>query len=803
MRLPAAGSATGARRAAALAGAVGLTLMASLAPAAALIGPATASGTGSGCPSPPGHPSLGVTVTGPKMYNPQTPHSTFDCPSTVTVSQTQDLGNQMVQVSWTGFTPTKSGVPYSNTQTVYPVEVAECPGNSPGNSPADLANCYWAANGGLAYTNGKFGPSNDSYATTSAGGTGYADIQIETSVQNQQLGCDSSHDCSLLILPVEGGVYSQSGTQGCTNHTQDRYTGVLNTAWGTAAAVLAVPGFAAGDSCSWPYRIVVPLHFAAVTQSCGFKNPAFSVGGSPLLERAIVSWQSGLCNGRNPDPYSQDTSIGEPQGRSYFQSGGDDVALTTEPATGSSVHPYTYAPVAISSAAVTYWLDNAKTGLPYTNLELTPLLLAKMLTQSYSFGEACTPSELQHPNPGQVPPCDPGVMNDPSNLITDPEFLQLNKGVSISPNNAAYTAGIPTVQQGNSDMTWEVTRWIAANQASTSFLAGNYDEWGQHVNTFYLGTQYPAQQFVGQDQDGSPGFSYLPVFPPSGVATYQADNWLPGLSWTQPQTCAGTPPKCYYAHDLVESPGTRSLIAVLDNPDASAFMLPSFKIENAAGDYVAPSDTSMAAAVKNLVPNGSNGITEEYNQPSRDAAAYPLTMVVYAMVPTGGISHYKASKIAQWLDYVAGPGQRQGNVPGELPPGYLPLTSSMRKQTLKAAYDVLHQTGNHSHGGGGSSPSGGKSNPGGTSPGGKSSPGASTGLSSGTTPKGKVNAAFSSPYSGTGRLVLVLVLIVGGLLALAGPAAVVLGKPSGRAAVIAGWRRLRNPPWLLRGRKQP
>jgi hypothetical protein len=51
--------------------------------------------------------------------------------------------------------------------------------------------------------------------------------------------------------------------------------------------------------------------------------------------------------------------------------------------------------------------------------------------------------------------------------------------------------------------------------------------------------------------------------------------------------------------------------------------------------------------------------------------------------------------------------------------------------------------------------------------------------------------------------VLPILLIIGALLALAGPSAVVLGRPGARAALVAGWRRvltLRRLP-SLRGRK--
>ena len=51
---------------------------------------------------------------------------------------------------------------------------------------------------------------------------------------------------------------------------------------------------------------------------------------------------------------------------------------------------------------------------------------------------------------------------NPQNLYADPEFQKLNPAVW---QNASQPSGyeIPIVQSGNSDMTWVITSWIAAN----------------------------------------------------------------------------------------------------------------------------------------------------------------------------------------------------------------------------------------------------------------------------------------------------------------------------------------------------
>jgi hypothetical protein len=225
----------------------------------------------------------------------------------------------------------------------------------------------------------------------------------------------------------------------------------------------------------------------------------------------------------------------------------------------------------------------------------------------------------------------------------------------------------------------------------------------------------------------------------------------------------------------------------------AAFDMPAAALLNHAGKYVTPSLASMTAAVDDMTVS-SNGITEDDSENASNPDAYPLTMVVYAMVPTSGISHSKAAKIAQWLDFAAGAGQTPGVQSGQLPAGYLPLPAKMRAETVKVANEVRNQTGTKASNPGGS----GTKTPG-SSPSKSASPSPSTGASSGP-PASKVNASYSSPDStGFGRMVVPILLVLGALLALAGPSAVVLGRPGGRAAVIAGWRRIQS--LSLRGRK--
>jgi len=674
------------------------------------------------------------------MYNPAT-NKSYSQHSWVTVSQVNNLVNQVVEVAWRGFT-TSSALIYDPTSTDYPVMVAECKGTH----PTRWSQCFGASNGGVAGSFSAYGPMNTAYATTSGNGTGETFIQLLTGVENQLLGCDKGTPCSLVIVPSQGGNIFSSPPN-CADHSQD--SGETD--------IGAIAFQASYGACSWDKRIIVPLYFAPTPTDCPVHNPNFSAIGSPMLERAMSSWQSALCSASSPVNIQYDSAQNEPLAREDFLTGTDDVGLTTVPGPSKgAARPFTYAPVAISAESIAFWIDNPKNGKPLTQIKLDPRLVAKLLTQSYDF-------EFESCGNGTIPKgvgCDNAVDNNPNSLFTDPEFKQLNRHV------AAVGDGfqIPTVLSGLSDMTWELTRWMAANAAAKSFVDGSFDPWGMHVNTDYLNMQLPTQSLNSMDPYLPVAHRYDPVFPLSTVAQYQVDNWYPATDW-QPDAQGN------YDKLTPENPGDRALFAILDQADAAAYLLPVASLENTAGKYVLPTDAGMSAALPTMYTD-SNHITQDVGEHDKKAkAAYPLTMVIYAMVPTGGIGKKKAKKIAQWLDFVANQGQVQGDLPGDLPPGYLPLTAKMRAQTLKAAKEVLDQTGN-------------------------AKPAAS--ITPIATPKpsasqGHISLGFvSNPLTaGLVRYALPILLLAGALLAVGGSFALAIGR--GGAVALTRLRRFRLP----------
>jgi hypothetical protein len=704
-------------------------------------------------------PRGGAVVRGRNMWDAAKNHY-YSSPSYVSVSQVGSLVNEVVEVKWKGFTPSQ-GVPYQATSTFYPVMIAQCSVAH----PTKRSQCFGANNSGTAAQESQYGPYNTVYATTSPNGTGVAFIQLLTAQEAPNLGCAAGHACSLIIDAADGG---NAGDGDCRDHSEDE--GLFEYAAGDFS-------FGGADGiCSWRDRIIVPLHFSPTPTDCPVRNSQFNAIGSPMLVRAMTSWETALCSAASPVVIRYDGTQGEPLAREDFTSSPPtaDVALTTLPVsgTGGSPRPFTYAPVAITAESVAFYVDNANSGKQDSHLKLDPRLVLKLLTQSYNFAnEGC----------GNGPPpkgltCDNGVDNDPTSLFTDPEFRRLNR--NFPPVSNAYPYEIPNVLSGESDMTTQLTKWIATNKAAKAFANGSFDAWGAHINSWYLGIKLPSSSLSSFDPFPPIQRQYVPIFPLSGVAQGQVNNQSPGTQWT-PQANGS------FAALNPEIPGTRSLFGILDQPDAAAYLMPVASLENPAGNYVKPTAASMTAALGDMT-TAKNGITQSFNfsntrKKFRDA--YPLTMVIYAMVPTGGISKRAATKIAQWLDYIAGQGQKPGYGPGELPPGYLPLTAKMRAQTLKAASEVLSQTGDKGRKGKGGKGSKASQTPG-TTPSTSASPGSSS-------RQRIVSLGYdrNPGSSGIARYALLILLIAGALLAVAGSSALVIGQ-GGTAA--AAWLRQKH-----------
>jgi len=118
--------------------------------------------------------------------------------------------------------------------------------------------------------------------------------------------------------------------------------------------------------------------------------------------------------------------------------------------------------------------------------------------------------------------------------------------------------------------------------------------------------------------------------------------------------------------------------ASMDWADAEYYGMSVAALQNAAGDFVLPTQQSLDAAVADATVNPDGSLTPNYQ--STDPNAYPMPSITYAVVPTRGVT---ASQVAadqamltQLLSLTGGADT------GNLPAGFVPLPSSLYQKAL-------------------------------------------------------------------------------------------------------------------------
>jgi hypothetical protein len=572
--------------------------------------------------------------------------------ATVTVSQTTKLVNQSLRVSWAGFKPS-SATRLQNSgdsldvNTEDPVRVYECRGADPASS----SDCYGSPGfRGLdatattpaypvvppftypgqtdPYDATPDGPANWQDTVTGPNGKGQVTIQIFTKRESASLGCDSNAPCSVVVVPNYGRPQGD---------TED----LMDAEW------------------AWDRRTVVPLSFLPVEDSCPLSGSTLSVEGSPMAADLLASWRPKTCTLSKNAVNLDYTAIGEPQTRDDVASATTPLGLVIDPLAAKKAKSagVVYAPVSTTGLVLAFQIDDAN-GRPVTHMRLDARLVAKLITASYRTGG------------------DPAVANNPVNLFHDPEFLKLNPGVdwpSGAPGNHPLLLG------DISDTTTALTRWIWHDKAAREFLKGKPDPWGMTVNSNYKNLTMPFDIFPLLDQDLSDTFA--PISGMSALAQQLSIAQFPGALVTQENGVNITtkPPR--------QNPGAREVFGFIDAADASRYLLNTAALQNAGGAYVKPTTASFDAAIAHSTVN-KDGVTRHLDLSDKDKRIYPLTTLVSAAMSTTASSADR-TKMAHFLDYVAGAGQVPGNDVGQLPGGHAPLTKALQAQVAKARTAVL------------------------------------------------------------------------------------------------------------------
>lgn len=568
-------------------------------------------------------------------------------------------------------------------------------------------------------------------AATDAQGQGSELFQVNTGIESTGLGCGQA------VQPVLGGG------------KKIPQCWIVVVPRGTATAEhVGTPFAGAGDSIPvqtsplsprvWPNRIAIPISFNPVDSPCDISKEDRRLLGSELAVNAISSWQPALCSTPGTPPYSFGLSSDD-IARGLIANpvaGSPGMVVVSKPITPENLDPnkpVVYAPLTASAVVVGFNLERemslytsnpaeiALTGVRIQNINLTPRLLAKLLTQSY-------------PSSVQVGGGDPGyswLLGAPQDLSRDPDFLQFNREFQYLQVSNSRTFGGLQLPSGASDTAAIVWRYILSDPEAKAWLDGAADPWGMKVNPVYStnAALNPTGAAFGVPEPNnfpkSDPYCFQRATLPSGLTPplLCGTDWLPyatGLTSAAQITRVAsdgarisvnlTAPSVgsIWGREPPQYLGQRAMLSLTDSASAARFGIQTARLsrpgDNAPGRaFVAPDAAGITAGIASMAP----GVEPTVLEPKFDTlttSAYPLSILTYAAISPLDLSTAARADYAAFVKYAAQAGQVQGQTPGKLPFGYVPLSDALKASALTAAEKIttLQGTGNGSNNGGGS-----------------------------------------------------------------------------------------------------
>ena len=539
-------------------------------------------------------------------------------------------------------------------------------------------------------------PPAEISAFTDLDGKGTANYEVRSATENESLGCATDTPCSIVVIPIMG-ISCTDDDAACQATGQFR-PGSSNFAnLGVDGAVSPLYWW---SESNWRNRVTVPLTFGLPPDACQVldKRAPVAFYGSELMNQASLQWAPAYCLSKRRFKF-QHNRIGDDPAYVLVEKGEAPAAFVSGTREADTSERIGYAPTAVTGFAIGFIVDNPDNKGERTRLNLTPRLLAKLLTQSYT-GSA---RGQQHP----------GMAKNPQSLNLDPDFQALNPGLDTNAREAAAT--VLSLSE-SSDVITSLTSYIKRDPEAAAFLSGTADPWGMVINPTYRDVTLPVSSFPlldtfvptsGQEcqqQNPAPYFTQLaaPVNSITKIAQAVLDGW-PNVQTRCERATSSDP----YKVGRVERQGigTRFMLGIVSLGDAERYGLqtaslqtsstvsPSARITSTAGrTFVAPTTASLTEAVKLAKYRGSRkAFSLSEAALAKKPAAYPGTMIVYTAAKISGLDTSDAAKVASFIRIATTEGQVPGSGNGRLPQGYIPITRTGATAKLYASAQKVAQ----------------------------------------------------------------------------------------------------------------
>ncbi|MFZ0667956.1 MAG: hypothetical protein WAM97_19575 [Acidimicrobiales bacterium] len=410
---------------------------------------------------------------------------------------------------------------------------------------------------------------------------------------------------------------------------------------------------------------VIPVSFAPADTGC--VNPTLVNSGSDFgIEGLIQTVDQSGCTGTHPT-LDFDTALDSLNAVTSLAAGTYQIAFTDDPEApdeqailGGTNSGYALIPIAVSADVVGFSSiisgdpPEENTYYPHTSFDLTPNMVAGLITGQYNEPGAADDVPVKCTSPaydsGKVDPC-PAM-----------EFINSISGFEPEEDYQAY------LRSDNTGVTDEMLHWLcSAPDHSVQINNKTVSE------TDTAAQVIEAAQWSDAKLDGTcPETDQFPALADGVTSNTEEDpqNQAKAL-YTQVSPDA-TPPR-------------QAGFAMMNWYEALYYGLDTAELQNAAGDYVAPTQASVDAALADATTNTDGTLSFNYADTSgpNAATAYPEPVVIYAAVSTKPQPATQADGIKTILDNLVSLTSSSSTV--TLPGGILPLTSTM---TTTAQADI-------------------------------------------------------------------------------------------------------------------
>ncbi len=527
------------------------------------------------------------------------------------------------------------------------------------------------------------------FAATRPDGTGQVFFEMQTGQEAPGLGCGQTpvgqpgpftegRSCWLVIVPR--GELEVDGKPPVGN------SGMLQSS--------------PLSTTNWQHRLVVPLHFEPIGVSCPIGSSERRTLGTETASEAVARWQPTLCqqSGRLFNYLMQSDAAAR---QKLTDDGNPGLVYLGTPLARTDVTPGrtpVYAPLTVSGLTIAFDIESQSYSLTPAEkrkldgqripaMDLTPRLVAKLLTQSYQYS---------------VSPGDPDVpAGNPLDLTSDPEFLDLNPAFSglYFPSRIADLL-LPSV---NSDVAAQVWAWLLADPDAKAFLGGQPGaKYHDTINPNYLNGKvnfhrddFPKAdgycQTFPDDPTNRPPWCTYDSHPFSATMLEGARSAARGDTLAKSNWDATTIPG-QLKKGAPQAQGLRGVLAVTTTALADRFGLNTARLRTPTGEFVGPDTGSLLAEAAAATPVEPGGVPV-VDPTAKVPGGYPLTTITYAATVPSALDPADGASYAALLRYAAGAGQTPGVAAGQLPYGYAPLPQAMREKLLAVAQAVQDGAG--------------------------------------------------------------------------------------------------------------